>query len=305
MPNSLRIVTLGDSVPWGQGLLESEKYDVLVKQALEPQCPGGVTLEPRLAHSGAVIRAKSAPANGAAGEVPESYPTIIEQCAGFTNSPETVDLVLMNGGINDVGVATILNPLAFAPSLASRIEAACYDSMLELLKTVRAKFSNSSCRILVTGYYPILSALSDPVSLPRILNMYGVHHELPDFFEDVDILDPIVDRCEQFFQDSTNFIQEAIQKVNDPRIAFVPSGFTEENAAFVPHTALLFGLNDELGPEDPVAPVRHSQCALTFGEPSEIFKREQCYRASAGHPNPDGAIKFKAQILAALAAAWT
>jgi hypothetical protein len=305
MPNSLRIVTLGDSVPWGQGLLESEKYDVLVKEALEPQFPGGVTLEPRLAHSGAVIRAKPAPGNGAAGEVPVSYPTILEQCAGFTNSPETVDLVLMNGGINDVGIATILNPLDFAPLLASRTEAACYDSMLELLKTVRAKFTSSSCRILVTGYYPILSALSDPVSLPRLLNMHGVHHELPDFFEDVDILDPIVDRCEQFFRDSTNCIQEAIQKVADPRIAFVPSGFTEENAAFVPRTALLFGLNEELGPEDPAAPERHAQCEVTYGKPSEIFHREQCYRASAGHPNPAGAMQFKAQILAALTGAWT
>jgi len=55
MANDFRIVNLGDSVPWGQGLLESEKYDVIVKTTLAATHPV-VTLE-RFAHSGAVIGA--------------------------------------------------------------------------------------------------------------------------------------------------------------------------------------------------------------------------------------------------------
>jgi hypothetical protein len=47
---SFRIVTLGDSIPWGQGLLEGEKYDAMVRDALGPTHPEGVSLE-RLAHS--------------------------------------------------------------------------------------------------------------------------------------------------------------------------------------------------------------------------------------------------------------
>ena len=35
MANDLRMVALGDSVPWGQGLLETQKYDTMVKDAIE------------------------------------------------------------------------------------------------------------------------------------------------------------------------------------------------------------------------------------------------------------------------------
>jgi hypothetical protein len=78
MANVFRIVTLGDSVPWGQGLLESEKCDVLVAEALKQRLPD-VVLEPRLAHSGAIIGVNGAGGNVAPGEVPVARPTIIEQ----------------------------------------------------------------------------------------------------------------------------------------------------------------------------------------------------------------------------------
>ena len=90
------------------------------------------------------------------GEVPASRPSIIEQCDSYANSPETVDLVLMDGGINDVGIASILNPFALIPPLDVRVVHACHDGMLALLKKVIAKFSKPACHILVTGYYPIL-----------------------------------------------------------------------------------------------------------------------------------------------------
>ena len=70
--------------------------------------------------------------------------------------------MLLDGGINDVGVASILNPLALIPSLDARVVHACHDGMLVLLKKVIAKFSKPACRILVTGYYSALSARSDP-----------------------------------------------------------------------------------------------------------------------------------------------
>src|SRR5947199_1451967 len=110
MPDPFRIVCIGDSVVWGQGLLETEKFDSMVREALT-RFLSGVTLE-KTAHSGAVIGVSGAMGNPAPGEVPESRLSIIEQCDGFTNSPETVDLVLMDGGINDVGVSNILNPFS-------------------------------------------------------------------------------------------------------------------------------------------------------------------------------------------------
>src|SRR5271165_4953399 len=133
MPNNFRIVSIGDSIIWGQGLLPEEKSSTLVQQALLPRFPDGVTLE-NLAHSGAIIGASGATGTPQVGEVPASRLSIIEQCDAFADSPETVDLVLMNGGINDVSVATILNP--FVTGLDARIAHACHDGMLALLKKV-------------------------------------------------------------------------------------------------------------------------------------------------------------------------
>jgi len=296
MPNEFRVVTLGDSVPWGQGLDEVQKYDVMVTEALKAKLQVNVTLE-RFAHSGATIGGSSGADAHASGEVPESRPTITQQCAGFTHLPETVDLVLMNGGINDVGVAHILNPLALVPPLASRIENACHKGMRDLLKAVSAKFTKPSCRVLVTGYYTILSPKSDPSHCRRLLAMHGV--AAPAFVGEVDFVNVVVSRCEAFFSESTLGLTQAVAEANDARITFVPSGFTDDNAAFVPGTSLLFGLDDKLGPEDPVATERHAACDIAHPLP-QILERELCYRASAGHPNPAGAVKFRDQILAAL-----
>src|SRR5215469_5421303 len=64
----LRIVSLGDSIVWGQGLSEADKFDVLVRDALADANPG-ITLW-RLAHSGAVIGVNPVEGSPADGEVP-------------------------------------------------------------------------------------------------------------------------------------------------------------------------------------------------------------------------------------------
>ena len=296
---TFRIVTLGDSVAWGQGLPDVQKYDSMVRDSLSSR-PAGVARLQRQAHSGAVIDATPTIGAAAPGEVPAIRPTVIEQCDSFTDSPETVDLVLVNGGINDVGVTTILNPFDRLPSLGSRIERACYDGMLLLLRKIASKFSKRTCRILVTGYYAIVSRYSDPLGVHRFLNLFGI--TAPTFLTTADaILEPVIDRCETFFLDSTNHFQRAVAATGDPRISFVLSTFTDENAIFVPDTSCLFGLGiDELlSPEDPVAKDRKVQCDITHN-PLEFPARELCYRASAGHPNQAGAIKYKTQILNAL-----
>jgi lysophospholipase L1-like esterase len=300
MPDEYRIVAIGDSIIWGQGLLPNEKLTALVQQALMPTHPEGVTLE-SIAHSGAVIGATGAVGTPQIGEVPASRLSIIEQCDGYANSPDTVDLVIMDGGINDVGVATILNPLALIPPLDVRITHACHDGMLVLLNKVSAKFSKPTCKILVTGYYPILSARSDPDGVTRMLSLYGV--AVPGFLDDdQDFINPVLARCKAFFNDSTQQLAKAITDVGDARITFVPSGFTDDNSVFVPNTSLLWGLNlnDDLDPEDPVAAARHPLCNAAHPDPFDVLERETCYRASAGHPNVEGAIQFSKQVLAAL-----
>jgi lysophospholipase L1-like esterase len=297
---AFRIVSIGDSIIWGQGLLQNEKFDWLVQQALMPMHLEGVTLE-SLAHSGAVIGATGVSGTPQVGEVPASRLSIIEQCDGYANSPDTVDLVLMNGGINDVGVATILNPFALIPPLEIRVIHACHDGMLVLLKKVIGKFSKPTCKVLVQGYYPILSAKSDPTGVIKLCSLFGI--AVPGFLDkDLDFINPVLNRCEAFFNDSTQQLKQAIVDANDPRVTFVASGFTDANSVFVPGSSLLWGLtlDDDLTPQDPVAAARHPLCDIAHPDPLENLDRELCYRASAGHPNVQGAVQFSKQILAAL-----
>src|SRR5689334_7934291 len=144
---NFRMVVLGDSVNWGQGLETAEKFYSLVKVALSAdEC----TL---LAHSGATIGAgittTEAPIDG---EVPTSYPTILQQCAAFADSPETVDLVIVNGGINDIDVRSILNPFTDSSDLKDMIKQYCFRDMKTLLGAILAKFTNPACKVVVTSY---------------------------------------------------------------------------------------------------------------------------------------------------------
>ena len=292
---AFRIVTLGDSITWGQGLLEDEKFDSLVKAALAPTHVGeDITIE-RSAHSGAIVSAQSGDPQFP-GEVPESS-SIPLQCDNFNNAPEAVDLVILDGGINDVGVATILNPLALIPPLQARIESACHDGMLALLHRVTAKFTKEGCKIVVLGYYTIFSKKSDPLRLPQLLEMHGITS--PRFISDELFANGIVARCEQFFNQSTDALQRAVSDAGDPRITFVPSGFTDENAIFAP-ASLLWGLTPTLSPEDPVAAARHLLCDAAHPSLLDIFAREKCDRASVGHPNLAGAKQYANQITAVI-----
>ncbi len=233
--------------------------------------------------------------------MPASRLSIIEQCERYANSPDTVDLVLMDGGINDVGVASILNPFGLIPPLDVTVMHACHDGMMMLLKKVVAKFSKPTCKILVTVYYPILSAKSDPLGVTKLLSLFGI--AVPGFLDkDLDFINPVLSRCEAFFNDSTQQLAQAIADVGDPRITFVPSGFTDANSAFVAGTSLLWGidLDDDLSPQDPVAAARHPLCDVAHPSPSQIPEREICYRASAEHPNVQGAVQFSKKILEAL-----
>ena len=296
--STLRVVTLGDSVCWGQGLSEEQKFDTLLGRALEsPRTKA--TIE-RLAHSGAVIGDQDRGARTAAGEVPVSSPTIIQQCERFTNNPASVNVVLVNGGINDIGVARIVNPFALVPSLSFRIRRACLCGMGALLRVVTRKFAGRDCQILVVGYYPILSELSDPFKAMRVLNLHGIAR--PPFAElgDVDFIAPVIARCKQFFDESTNALQQAIADVGDSRVKFVSTGFTAANAMFTDNP-MLWALDRFLNPQDPIAPMRRPQCDLSF-DVTRPIERILCYRASAGHPNVEGARLIARQALAALGA---
>jgi len=187
-----RMLVLGDSVMWGQGLADEHKFSYLVRQWICEQRNSGncqdkddvqIHVE---AHSGAVI-AKPEKDNQKKeedrftrtnspirypGEVNNVYPTVWGQVDlahryYLDNSipPEEVDLILVNGGINDMGAPSLLAPklLGFlAGNINDFARKYCEDDMKLLLEKVANNFPNA--RIIVPGYFPLVS-LNTPENL--------------------------------------------------------------------------------------------------------------------------------------------
>ena len=172
MPPSTLLV-LGDSVAWGQGLLTENKFSTLVQENLNAR--GQTLTVTMLAHSGATIGIRGPTlASSDDGEVPVSFPTVVQQVAGFSGDPTDVALILLSGGINDVDIRRILNPLTNSRNLRHLIKQYCHNDMVTLLSEVTAKFSSPDLPVVVTGYFPILSADSHPLRIPFLLNMHGI-----------------------------------------------------------------------------------------------------------------------------------
>lgn len=296
----MEIAVLGDSVAWGQGLVNEHKYSYLVAEHLGEQ--------PIVqAHSGAIIGADY---NGdlvtADPEVPEHAPTILSQIDKISN-PTDVDLVLLNGGINDIGVPTILNPSIKNSALQADIEKFCHVDMKRLLKKAVNTFTNDTCRFVVTGYYPILSSKSDPVEvevdyLEKLLELHCL--TIPTHFDRDPIVSHIVSLTEQFWNQSNDQLSKAVAETNSEmrlgnRIIFVPSPFTKENALFA-GDPWLFGFNADLSPQDEVITERADACNYHYSDPFDFAQREVCHYASVGHPNVAGAKAIATAILNSL-----
>ncbi len=204
--DTFRIVVLGDSVLWGQGLLEGQgtptKIHEHVVDGLAKRLPKHIGIHvTNLAHSGAIIgfdegaNGLGAPLDGdrtarapdgvpAAGvgldqEVNASFPTIFQQANSFDGPSDTVDLVLLGGGMNDVNARKLLPSLDDAV-LTRRIRMHCRDGMERLLIRVAEKFP--AANIVLLGYFPIISLATDLDKFPEYLAAKAVNVTLGHVF---------------------------------------------------------------------------------------------------------------------------
>lgn len=294
-----RLVVFGDSVNWGQGLRTSHKFSTLVRDSLTAR---GLALTVQmLAHSGATIGVRGPTAVARIdGEVPVSSPTLVEQVARYADDPDETAVIILNGGINDIDIRVILNPLTTQADLRHEIEQFCYEDMQTVLLQVLAKFPRAD-RIIVTSYYPILSPDSRPLRVPFLLQTYGVG--VPFFVDSQAVLTKTVALCMQFWTESSLHLQRAVMACNaaagETRVRYAAVPFTAGNAVFA-SDPWLFGLNGDFSPQDEVALDRRAACDLNI-DPFDVFAREGCYRASAGHPNVRGAAAYAQAIVAAAA----
>src|SRR5215471_12612012 len=125
-----RLLAIGDSVIWGQGLAQNHKTVGLVARHLGAEVK-------MLAHAGAKIGIRdSYSVTMPSGEVPCFFPTILQQVQGFTGDPALVQWVLMNGGINDVEVQRVFNPMVPMYELELHARNYCGRDLLILLRQV-------------------------------------------------------------------------------------------------------------------------------------------------------------------------
>jgi lysophospholipase L1-like esterase len=283
------LVVFGDSATWGQGLKREHTYSYSIANHYKLQ-------EQMIAHSGATIGVGDGQSGPTADpEVPLARPTILQQVASFTGNPDEVAVIILDGGINDVDVRFILNPINSPKELRARTLRYCQDDMLTLLKEVTDKFRRSDLRIVVTSYFPILSSKSEPFKVPLLLAVHGI--AMSPFATQKTVFDKIVAQCQQFYTDSTAALKKAIQRCADIRVRFAAPPFGDDNAVFAP-TPWLWGIKSDLlfSPQDEVIQQRHAACNIAH-DPGDLLGREGCYRASAGHPNRTGADQFAATII--------
>jgi hypothetical protein len=172
------MLVLGDSVVWGQGIQEEHKFYSIVKERITTELlPGREVHHLNLSHSGAHILPKNKTCPSLPGEVPSETPTIHTQMTAALSlyasvgiKPEDVNLVLLNGGINDIGVPTIVNPFTKEKKIVELSKKFCFEEMKKLLGTLAEKFPNAW--LVTTGYFPIISQKTDPDVLLNLISAF-------------------------------------------------------------------------------------------------------------------------------------
>ncbi|MBC8028682.1 MAG: SGNH/GDSL hydrolase family protein [Pyrinomonadaceae bacterium] len=338
-PLRMRMLVLGDSIMWGQGLKQEQKFWWRVKCWLEEKTGREVT-EKVMAHSGAHLdSALTAPPKFSSnnGEVNLPFPTVNQQldlAREFYGSDRLkVDLVLVDGCVNDVGVSNLLDATTAPDSLPPRIIGPCLNGMHALLRRITSSFPNS--QVLVTGYYRFVSSETDDNAFLRQL-VKKISSGKPEArrMTDKQMRDRLITISELWYKVSTASLKEAVEKVNaelrakdlPPAVTFVEIGFSPEHSFAAANTLLwtfVFGSTNLSGfrkvivtlsfgtaaykPDDDVRESRVKSCNETFKLPkgikeSKLEKRSReddlliCRYASLGHPNQMGALIYTEAI---------
>lgn len=311
--NPLRMLVLGDSILWGQGLKQERKAWWRVKCWLEEKT-GREVKEDIRAHSGALLET---PANISLRfrsndrEVNQPLPSINQQLdealASYANNRSSVNLILVDGCINDVGVSNLLNAAASLESFRPRIEARCGGGMTDLLRRIVAGFPNA--QILVTGYYRSISSQTDDNAFLRLLvkklarDEEGAKESKVRALTYAEMRKQLISISEEWYQLSTANLANAVNRVNSElnqnalpsRVTFVEINFWPEHAFAAPDTLLW---NFKLGSTN-LSGFRRIIVALSFGtaafKPNDETREERSKSCKLTFKKPKGVKETKAE----------
>jgi hypothetical protein len=289
------LLVIGDSVVWGQGLAYEHKTASILGKHL------GAEIK-MLAHSGAKIGIRdSYTVTMPSAEVPCFFPTILQQLQEFNGDPASVQWVLMNGGINDVEIQRVFNPMIPQYELELHIRNYCGRDLLAILQQATQKFRNA--RTLVLGYYPALSHLSRPEGVESLYSLVHGVRFAPLFDADL-FRHELLKHCLRFWKLSTGLFRSAVASVNreagSQRAIFVDSGMEEANAAYAPQSLLWeCESNDPNRAPDEAVPERRVAYELVR---ADGLQKNQVLLSAVGHPNIAGAARMAEQCVKAVAA---
>jgi len=265
------------------------------------------------AHSGAVIGEPDQPTNKPPidGEVPVGEPTVFEQINAALDGKEhdeTINLVMICAGVNDVDITRILNLRDH--NLDKYIEDAFYRKMKLLIERCYHCFPNAI--IIIAGYYKAFSDDSERTIFLNVLKSIGFTVPLLPYTVGgivLDMLGPrltkaLIERVTQFRDMAHDCIKETIVDFvgmipeAKERIYFADPNFKDENSVGASNP-FLYGIDPDLSAQDTdeIANHRAKACAENADRLNTIEKIAGP-RASVGHPNPLGARQYADMIIA-------
>jgi PKD repeat protein/flagellar hook assembly protein FlgD len=289
--NGIRMLVLGDSIAWGQGLQDNDKYPSLVAEYLRTVTHRAVdydTLDRSLAHSGAVVD----PTRGCSpdylstvytgGEVPTGSPDI-GNCQVNAAKNMSADLILVDGCINDINALNVvLNPTV---DLHDAVQSKCGAPVKAMLS--RLHQDHPTAQIVYTGYYPIVDGSLSLLDLAILADRGNLSQAA------LIGLDALAQSRSATFD--SEFRTQATNNVNelDPAgnwLHFADPGYQAGDGVLdIPNSKLF------IGTDDPMFGAR----ALACNDVGKLVNT--CTVASFGHPNEAGAQKYAAAIENAIA----
>jgi lysophospholipase L1-like esterase len=307
----LHIVALGDSVMWGQGLNLWHKFADLVRRDLSSAYvrpkPSNV-LEPYIfAHSGATLSGYVADKENLdprpPGELPLGYPSIPKQLelAKHSLDPDEVGLVLLNGGINDVGALNILSgDPTIGPEWVREQTRQKMQPMRELLPQVLGAFTKA--KVVIPNYFQIISTDTSLSLLSNLLLVYLGDGNPATLY----VRNKLDKQSEAFNLEWTSQMGSIIEEQHmtrpelDPdRICLVDVQFSGTNAYGASDSYLwkIVQIGFDFVTQDGVEDARIRDC-----DDAEIHAWGQdvpgyCDEAAAFHPNVAGAYRYKDAIM--------
>ncbi len=312
VPDFFYLAVIGDSILWGNGLNHRDKFTTLAAERIE-----ATTGKRVITQTWAITGARIVPSEEDGicgpycfGEAPKARASITLQ-AELIEKPEMVDLIIMDGCINDIGIGTILDPETIAEDLIAMTQQYCGQEMAVLLENVRRRAPQAA--IIVTGYFPIVSLQSDLFGIREFALVAGEQVDETDEEDIKAFIQAVSANSDIFYETSSASLAEAVAGVNaanpdSPPAIFVDPGFGPANAVFAPEKWLwsltmsntimkeLVGNVLKFFPEDSTLLTRIYVCL----EEDVVDNAFQCLYASIGHPNPDGARAYARGVIDAL-----